>query len=138
MSRPRPRAGYPQHVPPLWITAPATEDFKSDPRCRCIGKQHLYFDDSIEALAACQALCASCPLFQPCTRWTLQNYKLQPFGIFAGLTEHVRARIFYGAEEWYDWRTDWRQRYAKKLIKRRYHAAELRRGNEKGFSTVQG
>jgi len=91
----------------------------------CIGHRDLFFQESIEALAQCQGLCVKCPLFQDCTRWTLANYEALEFGIFAGLTEQVRARIFYGAEEYYDWRRDWhRSNYTRKLVRRAYKRAE--------------
>jgi hypothetical protein len=103
------------HRTPLWVRGEATPDFMDDSRRACItptGRPNdLYFDDTLEALAATQAICVTCPLFQDCTRWTLANYPDLPYGIFAGLNEHVRTRINAGTEQYYDWRQDWNRRY---------------------------
>jgi len=108
--------------PPLWLKGgrrPITDSFKRDPRCGCIGKRDLYFDDSMEALAVAQSICARCPLFQDCTRWTLDNLDGLEYGIFAGLTPHVRSKIADG-EPYYDWRREWsRAHYARKLVRAR-------------------
>jgi hypothetical protein len=100
---------------PLWVRGTISPDFVNDPSRGChtpTGRpNNLFFDDSIEALAACQAICVTCPVFRDCTRWTLANYQDLPFGIFAGLSEHVRARIHAGTEQYYDWRRDWNRRY---------------------------
>jgi len=97
---------------PLWYRGRATPDFLDSGRCACIGKRDLYFDESIEALAACQAICVTCPVFQACTRWTMQQHRLGKleFGIFAGLTPHVRDKIVEGKEPYYDWRREWNRR----------------------------
>jgi hypothetical protein len=73
----------------------------------CIGKAALFFDESVEALAACQALCVTCPLFQDCTRYAL-THDLE-FGIFAGLTPGVRTKIRAGTP-YVDWRRGWKNR----------------------------
>lgn len=95
---------------PLWVQGAISRDFLADPRRMCVGKRDLYFDDSIDALAACQALCFQCPVFQACTRWTLGNYRDLPFGTFAGLNENLRARLAAGTEEYYDWRQGYNRR----------------------------
>jgi hypothetical protein len=92
---------------PLWVRGRPSPDFLSDPRRQCIGKWELFFEESIEALEACQALCLKCPLFQDCTRWAL-THDLE-FGIFAGLTPGVRAKIHAGTP-YVDWRRGWKQR----------------------------
>ena len=103
--------------PPLWLRGEVSTNFHDDPRKMCRGKRDQFFDESIEGLAACQALCVVCPLFRDCTRWTLsQPVRDLEFGIFAGLTPHVRAQIASGKVEYYDWRQDWhRYHYTKKL-----------------------
>jgi|SRR5215831_9827100 len=121
MSRLRQRPVNPKRRPPLWLRGRYNRSFLEDPRRQCIGKRDLFFDDSIEALAACQALCVKCPVFQDCTRWALANYDALEFGTFAGLSEQVRRRIAEGVEEYYDWRRNWhRTNYIRKLAKRKY------------------
>ena len=93
---------------PLWVRGRPSPAFLSDPRRMCIGKWELFFDESIEALAACQALCVKCALFQECTRWALTR-DLE-FGVFAGLTPQVRSRIRLTGEQYYDWRRGWSRR----------------------------
>jgi hypothetical protein len=113
-----------ERQPPQWLEGgrrPINDDFKADPRCRCIGRQE-YFDESVEALEVCQSLCVRCSLFQDCTRWTLENYERQPFFIYAGMTASVREKIWMGAVEYYDWRREWHKRYhlakrARKALK---------------------
>jgi hypothetical protein len=110
---------------PIWVRGEATPDFLADPRRKCIGKQDLFFDEStIEAVLVCQGLCASCPVFQACTRWTLYMARQEgnplEFGVFAGLTPRVRERIAAG-QPYYDWRRDWhRSRYTKIRASRIY------------------
>jgi hypothetical protein len=123
------------HRTPLWVRGTIAPDFFSDPRRACLtptGRPNdLYFDDSIEALAACQAICVTCPLFQDCTRWTLANYPDLPYGIFAGLSEHVRARINAGATQYYDWRREWNNRYYNGRKTQAAQRRLLRSGNGK-------
>ena len=113
------------------ITVGRSDDsFKADDRRPCIGR-HEYFDDTIEALAVCQSLCVTCPVFQDCTRWTLANYDRQPYFTFAGMNERVRARINTG-EPYYDWRRDWNRRYytrrkAAKSSRTRYKSGRGKR-----------
>jgi len=120
---------------PLWVRGAPSPDFWDDPRRGCAtptGRPNdLFFGDTIEDLAACQAICVICPLFQDCTRWTLANYSDLSDGIFAGLTEQVRARINAGIEPYYDWRREWNKRY---WSGRKAQAAQkrlLREGNGK-------
>lgn len=109
--------------PPAWLDggqAP-TDDFKMDPRCRCIGRQE-YFDESVEALEICQSLCVRCPMFQDCVRWTLDNFDRQPYFIYAGMTANVRHKINDGEMDFYDWRQEWHRnahlaKRARKILK---------------------
>lgn len=94
---------------PLWVRGRSDDSFKTDLRRPCIDR-HEYFDTTIEALAVCQSLCVTCPVFQDCTRWTLENYDRQPYFTYAGMPEQVRARINAG-EPYYDWRREWNKRY---------------------------
>lgn len=120
---------------PLWIRGRSDDSFKADDRRPCIGR-HEYFDDTIEALAVCQSLCVTCPVFQDCTRWTLSNYDRDPYFIYAGLTQDVRGRIHAGLESYYDWRKDWRrthltERVAARKLRASYLAGERKRAKAK-------
>lgn len=123
---------------PLWSRGRATPDFLDDPRRGCIGKRDLYFDESIEALAATQAICVVCTLFEDCTRWAIQQHRLGhlEFGIFAGLTPHVRDKIVEGEKAYYDWRRDWNRRHyvprmAAGTYRRAYRAGQSKRKRAK-------
>lgn len=123
---------------PLWYRGYATPDFLDDPRRGCIGKRDLYFDESIEALAACQAICVLCPVFQDCTRWSMEQHRLGnlEFGIFAGLTPHIRDKIVAGQKAYYDWRREWnRHHYVHRIAadssRRAYRAGRGKRKQAK-------
>jgi hypothetical protein len=124
---------------PLWVRGQLDPDFINDPRRACItptGRPNeIYFDDSIEALAACQAICVRCPVFRDCTRWTLGNYHNLEFGTFAGLTEQIRRRIYEDKEIYYDWRQEWNRRHwserlAAKTLRDNYRAGQRKRGSK--------
>ena len=125
---------------PLWVRGRLDPDFDLDPRRACLtptGRvNELYFDDTIEALAACQAICVRCPVFRDCTRWTLANYEDFPYGIFAGMTEDVRRRIHQSKEVYYDWRQEWNRRHlneriAARKLRENYQAGERKRAQAK-------
>jgi hypothetical protein len=125
---------------PLWVRGQLDPDFINDPRRACItptGRlNEIYFDDTIEALAACQAVCVRCPVFRDCTRWTLGNYDNLEYGTFAGLTQDVRRRIYQGKEIYYDWRQEWNRRHwkarlAAKTLRENYRAGQRKRSRSK-------
>lgn len=124
---------------PLWVRGVLDPNFTLQGACITpTGRvNELYFDDSIEALEACQAICVRCPVFRDCTRWTLSNYENLEFGTFAGLSEHVRKRIYQGRETYYDWRQDWtrrhwKERLAAKRLREGYRAGDRKRTRSKG------
>lgn len=101
---------------PLWVRGQVTTDFLDDPRRACItptGRYNdLFFGETIEALETVRnQFCGVCPLYRDCTRWILANYEDLPYGIYAGLSEETRKRIFEGKERYYDWRPEWHKRY---------------------------
>jgi hypothetical protein len=118
---------------PLWYRGRATPDFLTDERRGCVGKRDLYFDESIEALAACQAICVICPVFQACTRWAMAQHREGnlEFGIFAGLTPHVRDKIVDGKTHYYDWRREWNRRHYVSRIAAQSSRAAYKAGRGK-------
>jgi hypothetical protein len=116
----------------LWVhTNEPTDLFKRDPRCMCIDHQDIYFSEKWEDFARCQALCVQCPLFKDCTRWTLANYPDLPFGTFAGMHQDLRARIYSGREDYYDWRQDWNRREYVRKVSRAVNRRNQRQGVSK-------
>lgn len=123
---------------PLWVHGVLDPDFALRGAClTSTGRPNeIYFDDTLEALEACQAICVRCPVFRDCTRYTLGHYNDLEFGIFAGLTADVRRRIHQGRETYYDWRQDWtrrhwRERLAVKKLKEQYKAGDRKRSRSK-------
>jgi uncharacterized protein YbaR (Trm112 family) len=113
------------HKPPLWVyggAKPATDDFKRNPRCNCIGRQEYFFSDDLSYRAIAQSLCATCPMLHPCTRWTLENFLFLPDGIFAGMDYEWRARIYSGKETYWDWAKGFNR--ARKLTRANYRKRE--------------
>jgi predicted RNA-binding Zn-ribbon protein involved in translation (DUF1610 family) len=104
----------------------------------------VFFPDEgheIQALADAQAICARCPVFQDCTRWTLANYPNLEFGIFAGLTPSVREKLWNGDIDYYDWRQDWAKRWyvthrAQLRAKRLLEAGQGKRAQAKANMPV--
>lgn len=97
--------------PPLWVYGgpkPAPDDFKASPRCNCRDRWHYFFSDDLQDQETAKNLCATCPMLHPCTRWTLENYEILPVGIFAGMDEDWRRRIYYGHETYWDWAREWK------------------------------
>lgn len=124
---------------PLWVHGRLDPYFAAQGAClTSTGRPNdLYFDDSLEALAACQAICVRCPVFRDCVRFSLRNYPDLEVGIFAGLTADVRKRIYQRKEVFYDWRQDWNKRHwterlAAKKLREQYKAGERKRARSKG------
>lgn len=123
---------------PLWVHGRLDPYFAVNGAClTSTGRPNeIYFDDTIEALEACQAICVRCPVFRDCTRYSLTHYNDLEFGIFAGLTAGVRKRIHEGKEVYYDWRQDWNKRHwaeklAAKKLREQYRAGERKRAKSK-------
>jgi predicted RNA-binding Zn-ribbon protein involved in translation (DUF1610 family) len=126
-----------RHRTPLWVYGghkPAPDDFKSSPKRNCIGHGLLFFSDDLSDQAAAKNLCATCPLFRLCTRWTLENLEVEAQeggfeGIFAGMNGDWRRRIYYGLENYWDWRKahNHARNAAKAAARKREQAGERKR-----------
>lgn len=112
---------------PLWLYGgerPPSEDFLSDPRRNCIkwkGVAWLFFSDDLVEQQMAKRLCATCPLFRACTRWSLAHDRELEYGIFAMMTADRRHRIAEGREKYADPRRDFNfaQNAAKAAARKR-------------------
>lgn len=62
-------------------------------RAACRGASDIFFPDSqlVENLRPAQAICATCPVREPCLNWALDTN--QEFGVWGGMTEGDRKRL---------------------------------------------
>jgi hypothetical protein len=121
------------YLQPKWLSEgdPDDDSFRQNPHRACLQHGDMFFSYDIFDIIEARRICATCPVFEQCACWGLAHYDSIEYGVWFGLTEQERKRIWNHKASFRDWRRYWTSAKYARMRTNAIHKRNRRNGTSK-------